>query len=409
MAERRRSQKGQVFQYEAYDKKNVRVSGEISARNLNLAKASLKAQGYNIIKIKKKATDLFAIFKGGGVKKEDLTLFTRQLSTLSAAGIPLVQSLGMVADGMVESSMYNIIQKIKIDVESGSTFSIALKKYPRIFDELYCGLMETGEQSGTLDTMLSRIAIYKEKADSLRRKVRKALYYPIAVLVIAAIVTTILLVKVVPTFKEMFVSAGGDLPAFTKMVMKLSEILQEHGLLTLGIIILSIVIFTYAYRRNTTFNHTVQRLSLRIPVFGQILQKTAIARFARTLATTTAAGIPLTEALDAVGRAAGNIVYVNAIQEIKQGLTVGSQMRTMMKKVGIFPQMVVQMVGIGEESGALEDMLSKVATIYEEEVDTQVDGLTTLLEPLIMAILGVVVGGLVVAMYLPIFKMGTLY
>ncbi len=398
-----------VFQYEAYDKKNQRVSGEINARTLNMAKMMLKSQGYNIIKIKRKSADLISLFRRGGVSTEEITLFTRQMATLTAAGLPLVQALGLVGESVPNSTMFNTIQKIKIDVESGSSFSAALKKYPKIFDELYCGLMETGEQSGTLDTMLNRIALYKEKADTLKRKVKKALYYPIAVLVIATIVTVILLVKVVPTFKTMFASAGADLPGFTKVVLMLSEALQNHGLLVLGILVVIITGITYLYRNNLAFNQSIQRLSLKLPIIGIILQKSAVARFARTLATTTAAGVPLTEALDAVSRAAGNIVYSNAINQIKDGLTAGSQLKVMLKKVAIFPPMVVQMIGIGEESGALEDMLAKLAVIYEEEVDTQVDGLTTLLEPLIMAILGVVVGGLVIAMYLPIFKMGALY
>lgn len=398
-----------MYLYEVFDRKHIRIKGELSARSLNMAKAILKSQGYNIIKIKKKSTNIFDFFKKTKVKSEDITLFTRQMATLTTAGIPLVQALGIVADTVPNTPLYHLVQKLRLDIESGTSFSNALKKYPENFDELYCGLMETGEQSGTLDTMLNRIAIYKEKIDSLKRKVKKALYYPIAVLVIAGIVSAILLVKVVPTFKEMFVSSGTELPEFTKIVLAISEIVQNYGHYILGIAFIVTAVVIYLYRNNVTFNHTVQAMSLKIPIIGPILQKTAIARFSRTLATTTASGVPLMEALNAVSRAAGNIVFTNAIIKIQEGLSTGQQMRTVMKRTDIFPPMVVQMIGIGEESGALEEMLSKLATIYEEEVDTQVDGLTTLLEPLIMVILGIIVGGLVVAMYLPIFKMGSLF
>lgn len=409
MAEKRRGVRTQIFTYEVYDKNNVRISGEISARNLNLAKAMLKTQGYNVIKINKKSIDVFAFLKTTAVKPEQVTLFTRQLATLTAAGIPLVQGLGFTADSLPGTALYETIMKIKVDVESGSSFSVALKKFPLIFDELYCGLMETGEQSGTLDLMLNRLAIYREKSDSLKRKVKKALYYPAAVLIIAAVVTTILLVKVVPTFKQLFSSYGAELPMFTQFVLNISDFLQEYGFYVLGGIILFIILFRYFYNRNVRFNHTVQTMMLKIPVVGPILRKIAVARFARTLATMAASGVPLIEGLDSVSKAVGNYVYSNAVLKIKESVSAGQQMRAAMKKTGVFPTMLVQMVGIGEESGALEDMLNKAATIYEEEVDTQVDGLTTLLEPVIMAILGIIVGGLVIAMYLPIFKMGGLF
>lgn len=398
-----------LYVYEVFDRKNVRIKGEISARSINMAKAFLKSQGYNIIRLKRKSINIFSIFTKTFVKSEDLTLFTRQMSTLVSAGIPLVQSLSIVADTVPNTPLYNLVQKIRLDVESGTSFSNALKKHPGAFDELYCGLIETGEHSGTLDTMLDRIALYQEKTETLKRKVKKALYYPIAVLIIATIVSTILLVKVVPTFKDMFTSSGAELPEFTQFVLNVSEIIQDYGFYILGVLILAVVLFIYFYRTNTLFNHSIQRLSLKLPIVGPILQKTALARFTRTLSTTTASGVPLMEALDAVSRAAGNIVYTQAIQKIKEGLSTGQQMRMAMRKLSIFPPMVVQMIGIGEESGALESMLGKLAVIYEEEVDTQVDGLTTLLEPLIMVILGVIVGGLVIAMYLPIFKMGALF
>jgi len=402
-----RAIKEQIFQYEGIDKKNNRFIGEVSAPNLVKARAMLLAQGINVLKINKKSSSFFKK-TSSKVTSEEITLFTRQMSTMLNAGIPLVQALTVMSEGAPSSALGDLTRKLKLDVESGSAFSIALKKSPEHFDELYCNLMESGEQSGTLDTMLERVALYKEKTDTLKRKIKKALYYPIAVLVIAAIVTTILLIKVVPTFRDMFSGYGAELPSFTLFVLGISDTLQHHGLYILAVAILLFLIIQKLYRTRIGFQHAVQRLSLRTPILGNILKKTIVARFARTLSTTTAAGVPLTDALESVAGATGNIVYSNAIRLVRDGLATGQQMRAVMKKTGIFPVMVVQMIGIGEESGALEDMLGKVATIYEEEVDSAVDGLTTLLEPLIMVILGIVVGGLVVAMYLPIFKMGSI-
>lgn len=405
-APKTRSIKNIVFQYDGLDRKNNRLNGEIMAPSLPKARMMLQAQGVTVIKIKRKAFSIFS--RVGKVKGEEITMFTRQMATMLNAGIPLVQGLTVISEGSASGALGDLTRKIKLDVESGSAFSVALKKNPQYFDELFCSLVESGEQSGTLDTMLSRIALYKEKTDSLRRKIKKAMYYPIAVIVIATIVTAILLIKVVPTFKDLFKGFGAELPGFTQMVLNISEFIQNYGFYIAGGIIVFIFIIVQLHRTRPEFRHLVQRLALKLPVFGDIIQKSIVARFARTLSTTSAAGVPLTDALESVSKAAGNIVYVNAIEKIREGLSTGQQMRPVMKRTGVFPGMVVQMVGIGEESGTLEEMLGKIATIYEEEVDAAVDGLTTLLEPLIMVFLGVVVGGLVVAMYLPIFKMGSI-
>lgn len=406
-APKTRAIKNFTYKYDGLDRKNNRLQGEILAPSLPKARTLLHAQGITVIKIKRKSFSIFS--RGvGKVKSDEITMFTRQMSTMLNAGIPLVQGLTVIAEGSPSGALGDLARRIKLDVESGSAFSIALKKNPQYFDDLFCSLVESGEQSGTLDTMLNRIATYKEKTDSLKRKIKKAMYYPVAVIIIATIVTAILLVKVVPTFKDLFKGFGAELPAFTQMVLNISEFVQSYGFYIAGFIIVAFFVVIQLYKRRPQFRHVIERLSLKLPIFGAIIKKSIIARFARTLSTTSAAGVPLTDALESVSKAAGNIVYTNAITKIREGLSTGQQMRPIMKKTGVFPAMVVQMVGIGEESGTLEDMLGKIATIYEEEVDSAVDGLTTLLEPLIMVFLGVVVGGLVVAMYLPIFKMGSI-
>jgi type IV pilus assembly protein PilC len=398
--------KTQIYQFEGIDKKNHKVLGEIMATTLPHARALLQAQGINILKITKKSVYFFGREKK--VKSEEISLFTRQMATMLNAGIPLVQSLIIISEGDPTGALGKLSTKIKLDVEGGSAFSIALRKNPRYFDELYCSLIESGEQSGTLDTMLERIALYKEKTDSLKRKVKKALYYPTAIIIIAAVVSAILLIKVVPTFKDMFQGYGAALPAFTQFVLNISDALQNYGIYIFIALVVLGYILVNLYQTNTAFQHTLQRLSLKLPVFGKILKQSVIASFARTLSTTSAAGVPLTDALESIAKASNNVVYRTAILDIKEGLSTGQRMRVAIKRTAVFPNLVVQMVGIGEESGALEDMLGKIASIYEEEVDAAVDGLTSLLEPIIMVILGIVVGGLVIAMYLPIFKMGSI-
>lgn len=401
-----RDVKAQIYQFEGLDKKNHKISGEIMAPTLSRARTLLQMQNINILKIKRKSISFFNREKS--VKSEEISLFTRQMATMLNAGIPLAQSLAIIAEGSPTGALGKLATKIKLDVENGSAFSIALRKNAQYFDALYCSLIESGEQSGTLDTMLNRIALYKEKTDSLKRKVKKALYYPTAIIVIAIVVSAILLIKVVPTFKDMFQGYGAELPGFTQFVLNISSALQNYSLHIFATMIILGYFLVRFYKTNMSFQHATQRLSLKLPVFGKILKKTVMASFARTLSTTSAAGVPLTEALESVANASNNIVYRTAILEIKEGVSTGQRLRAAIKKTGLFPNLVIQMVGIGEESGALEDMLSKIATIYEEEVDALVDGLTSLLEPIIMVILGVVVGGLVIAMYLPIFKMGSI-
>jgi type IV pilus assembly protein PilC len=403
------ARKNQVFQYDGIDQKNNRITGEIAAISPARARLMLQAQGINPLTVKKKVSGFFSMGHIGKVKKEEITAFSRQMATMLTAGIPLVQGLTIIVEGSPTSALADLVRKIKVDVESGTTFSVALKKNPQYFDELFCNLIASGEQSGALDTMLNRVAFYQEKSDSLRRKIKKAMYYPAAVILIAGIVTAILLIKVVPTFQQLFASSGHALPAFTQLVVNISKILQHYWFYVITFIVLIIYTCIWLYKNNVLFQHFIQRSFLKLPIFGKIIRKTIIARFARTLSTTCAAGVPLPDALEAVAKATGNVVYAKAITDIKEGLSAGQQMHIVMRKTEVFPVMVVQMVGIGEQSGALEEMLGKVATIYEEEVDTAVDGLTTLLEPLIMLILGVVVGGLVIAMYLPIFKLGSAF
>lgn len=424
-----------IFQYKGFDKKNTQAQGEITGISITQARHKLMQQGFSGLKIKKKNVTIFGLFqkfknrenrKTNKIKSQEITLFTRQMATLVTTGIPLVQALGVVAETSISSvalvtsipfissiasahtTLYSLIQKIKMEVESGVRLSEALKQHPRQFDQLYCSLIETGEHSGTLDNMFDRLATHKEKIDALMRKVKKALYYPIAVFMIAIVVSIILLLKVVPTFEQMFHDLGAELPLFTKLVLQLSNLLQTYGIYLFATVILVFYLLIRKYRKNSAFRYTLQRFALRIPILGSILQKTAIARFSRTLATTTKAGIPLSQALDTVAQASGNIVFISAIQRIKEGLIAGQQMHKMMRETFIFPPLVIQMISIGEESGALEEMLNKVAHLYEDEVDTQIDGLTSLLEPIIMVILGIIVGGLVIAMYLPIFQMGNI-
>jgi type IV pilus assembly protein PilC len=405
-SQKTRDIKTQIYQFEGLDKKNHKISGEIMAPTLPRARTLLQMQGVNILKIKRKSVSFFNREKS--VKSQEISLFTRQMATMLDAGIPLAQSLAIIAEGNPTGALGKLATKIKLDVENGSAFSIALRKNAKYFDALYCSLVESGEQSGTLDTMLNRIAVYKEKTDSLKRKVKKALYYPTAIIIIALIVSAILLIKVVPTFKDMFQGYGAELPAFTQLILNISSAVQNYGLYILTALIIFGYLLVRLYKTNISFQNMIQKLSLKLPVLGKILKQTVMASFARTLSTTAAAGVPLTEALESVANASNNIVYRTAILEIKEGVSTGQRLRAAIKKTGIFPNLVIQMVGIGEESGALEDMLSKIATIYEEEVDALVDGLTSLLEPIIMVILGIVVGGLVIAMYLPIFKMGSI-
>ena len=392
-----------LFEWEGKNSTGNKQKGFISSPSAELVKAKLRRQGIIPTKIKKKRKEF-----GGKQKIEasDIALFARQLTTMMGAGVPMVQSFEIVANGMDNKSMRDMVNGIKAEVESGSNLTNALRKYPDQFDELFCSLTEAGEQSGTLETLLGEIASYKEKSESLKKKIKKAMFYPVAVLIIAFIVTAILLVFVVPQFEDLFVGMGGDLPAFTKMIVSASEFMQKWWYVLFGGVGLIVWTFAQAKKRSKPFSELLDRLALKAPVFGEIVVKAATARFARTLATMSKAGVPLVEAMESVAGVAGNSVFEKAILKMKDEAATGQRLTTSIESCGLFSNMVVQMVAIGEESGSIDDMLSKVADYYEEEVDNAVDAMTSLMEPMIMAFLGVVIGGLVVGMYLPIFKMG---
>ena len=399
------SSANQVYTYKGVDKKGKKIQGEITGSSPAIAKATLLKQGVRAQSVRKKAKPLF----GAGGKKitpQDIAIFTRQMATMMKAGVPLVQSFDIVADGVDNPSLGKLIKAIREDVAAGGGFANALKKHPKYFDELFCNLVESGEQSGALETMLHRIAIYKEKTEQLKAKIKKALTYPIAVVVVAVIVTGVLLVKVVPQFAETFSSFGANLPAFTLFVLGLSNIAQEYWLHF--IIILGISIFSLGKLKqsNKSFRNLLDRMILKVPIVGKIVYEAIIARFARTLSTTFAAGVPLIDALTSVAGATGNSIYEDATLKIRDEVSTGTQLNVALRHSKVFPSMLIQMAAIGEESGALDEMLDKVATFYEESVDNMVDNLTSLLEPMIMSVLGVLVGGLLIAMYLPIFQLG---
>ncbi len=337
----------------------------------------------------------------------DVAIFTRQLATMMKAGVPLVQSFEIVAEGLDNLSMREVVNGIKNEVEGGNTFAGAIQKYPLYFDPLFCSLVESGEQSGALETMLDRVAQYKEKSELLKQKINKAMKYPISVIFVAIIVTVILLLKVVPVFQDLFSSFGAELPAFTMMVINMSKWLQDYWFVLLIVILGIGGGFSEAKKRSTAFNNMLDRLALKAPIVGDLVYKSTVARFARTLSTTFSAGVPLVDALVSCAGATGNVVYRDAVLKIRDEVSTGQQLGFAMRQSGIFPSMALQMVSIGEESGALDAMLDKVATHFENEVDNAVDGLTSMMEPLIMAVLGVLIGGLVIAMYLPIFQLGS--
>ncbi len=391
------------FSWSGMDKKGNRVSGKSLAPDEGALRADLRRQGIAVSKIKKQSQ---AFKAGGKVKAEDIAVFSRQLATMLAAGIPLVQAFEIVGSGNDKPKMQKLILDIKSDVEGGTSLHEALAKHPLHFDDLFVNLVEAGEQAGALETLLDKIATYKEKTEALKKKVKKALFYPAAVLVVALVVTTILLIFVIPQFEALFKGFGADLPAFTQFVINMSRGLQDHGII-IGLVIAGIVwTFFYFQKRSKAMREFLDRAMLKFPIIGPILYKSAIARFARTLATMFAAGVPLVEALESVAGATGNIVFENAVLKMRDEVATGQRLQRAMENTGLFPNMVIQMIAVGEEAGALDAMSGKVATFYEAEVDNAVDSMSSLLEPLIMAILGVLVGGLVIAMYLPIFKLG---
>ncbi|MBC9252216.1 type II secretion system protein F [Pseudomonas alcaligenes] len=396
--------KNSVFAWEGTDKRGTKVKGELSGPNPALVKAQLRKQGINPLKVRKKAAPLFG--KGKKIKPMDIALFTRQMATMMKAGVPLLNSFDIISEGFDNPNMRKLVDDVKQDVAAGNSFASSLRKRPLYFDDLYCNLVDAGEQSGALETLLDRVATYKEKTEALKAKIKKAMNYPIAVIVVALIVSAILLIKVVPQFQSVFASFGAELPAFTQMVIGLSELLQKWWLAVLVGLFGAAFALKETQKRSEKFRDWLDRTVLKVPLVGDIIYKSSVARFARTLATTFAAGVPLVDALDSVAGATGNIVFKSAVNKIKQDVSTGMQLNFSMRTTGVFPSMALQMTAIGEESGALDDMLDKVATFYEDEVDNMVDGLTSLMEPMIMSVLGVLVGGLVIAMYLPIFQLG---
>jgi type IV pilus assembly protein PilC len=406
MATKTKEAKRITFAWQGKDKSGNKSKGKIDAESIAAAKMLLRKQGINPSRVAKDRGSLFSGGRNKPIKPLDIAFFTRQMATMMKAGVPLIQGLEIVGNGAEKVKLKELIYKIRADVSGGSDFSSALAKHPDYFDDLFCSLVKAGESSGQLETMLDRIATYKEKIESLKAKIKKALTYPTAVIIVAIIVTAILLVKVVPVFDDVFSSFGAELPAFTLWVIGLSEIAQKYWFFVLLGIIAGIVAFVQARKRSEKFADFVDKALLKIPIIGPIIREAIIARFARTLATTFAAGVPLVQALDSTAGAAGNVVYRNATLQIRNGVSTGQSLTNAINMTGVFDVMVVQMVSIGEEAGSLDMMLDKVASFYEESVDNAVDNLSSLLEPLIMAILGILVGGLVIAMYLPIFQLG---
>ena len=396
----------QLFQWQGLNRKGKKVSGELSAVSPLEVKGQLRKQGITPGKIIKKSQPFFGL---GGDKKitpGTIAVITRQIATMLTAGVPLVQTIEMIAKGDSNGNVQKLLTEIGNKLQTGIPLSECLRDHPQYFDDLYCDLVQSGEQSGALETIYERIATYKEKAEALKAKIKKAMTYPIAVLVIAAIVTAILLIVVVPVFEEIFASFGAELPAFTLFVVGLSNFMQAYWYFAVAAIFLAGYLFKKAHLNSQAFRDKVDKYILKLPVIGDLLQKAAVARYARTLSTTFAAGVPLPDALQSAAGASGNAVFRDVILDIRSEVSSGMQMNLAMRSSSIFPDMVIQMVAIGEESGALDDMLAKVANVYEQEVENAVDSLTSLLEPLIMAVLGVVIGGLIIAMYLPIFQIG---
>lgn len=395
-----------TFLWSGLDKSGNQSKGKIQAQNTAEAKALLRRQGVAPRRVNKQSS--FSLFSSRSkpIKPVDVAFFTRQVATMLKAGVPLIQGLEIVAAGVEKDALKKLILNIRDSVNSGQDLSSSMAEHPRFFDDLYCSLVAAGEQSGSLETMLDRIATYKEKLESLKAKIKKALTYPTAVLAVGLIVSVILLLKVVPQFEAIFSNFGADLPAFTLLILEMSAFVQAYW----WVIGLSLIIFAYGFitlkRRSIKFANQIDIWILKVPVLGEILRKAIIARFARTLSTTFAAGVPLVEALESAAGASGNVIYREAILQIRNAVSTGQTLQNSMSMTGVFPNMVVQMISIGEEAGSLDSMLDKVASFYEEEVDNAVDNMSSLMEPFIMVVLGTIVGGLVVAMYLPIFKLG---
>jgi type IV pilus assembly protein PilC len=394
----------QTFHWVGTDKRGVKIRGEYAAKTAILVKAELRRQGINPTSVSIKGKPLFGA-AGSTIKARDIAVFSRQIAVMMAAGVPMVQGFDIIASGQTNVRMKNMLIDIKTNIEGGSTLAEALGKYPVQFDELFCNLVKAGESAGVLDTVLDTVATYKENIEAIKSKIKKAMFYPALVFAVALMVTSILLIFVVPQFEDVFKNFGAQLPAFTQMIVDASRFLTTHWFFMLLCVIGFFAGVIFAYKRSPRFAHFCARMVLKLPVIGQILHQSAIARFARTLGVTFAAGVPLVEALDSVAGATGSPVYNDAVKRIREDVSVGHQLQLAMRQVNLFPNMVVQMVAIGEESGALDKMLFKVAEFYEAEVNNAVDALASLLEPFIMVIIGTIVGGLVVGMYLPIFKL----
>lgn len=393
-----------VYEWVALDKRGKKMKGEMSGKNASLVKAELRRLGMNPQTVREKPKPLFGS-SGSRVKPRDVAIFSRQIATMMASGIPMVQSFDIIAGGQKNPRFKKILNDVKTSIEGGSSLHEALGQYPVQFDELYRNLVQAGESAGVLDSVLDTVATYKERTEAIKAKIKKAMFYPAMVLSVAFLVSMILLLFVVPVFQDVFANVGAELPAPTQVVVSTSKFMQSYWWVVLGGIAISLTAFVMAKRRSVKFAHFLDRVALKLPIIGKILRESAIARFARTLGVTFRAGVPLVEALDAVSGATGSVVYGDAIKQMREDIAVGHQLQMSMRQTGLFPTMVEQMTGIGEESGALDEMLFKVAEFYEEEVNNAVDTLSTLLEPMIMVILGVLVGGMVVSLYLPIFKL----
>ncbi|HSV68733.1 MAG TPA: type II secretion system F family protein [Methylibium sp.] len=390
-----------VFEWEGKDKNGKVVRGEMRAGGESVVSASLRRQGILVSKVKKRRMS-----GGSSIKQKDIAIFTRQIATMMRAGVPLLQSFDIVARGSTNPRVTKLLTDIRSDIETGTSLSSAFRKHPLYFDALYCNLVEAGEAAGILETLLDRLATYQEKTLEIKRKIKSALIYPVAVLVVAFVVVSVIMIFVIPAFKEVFSNFGADLPAPTLVVMAVSEYFVKYWWLIFGVIGGSTYFFLESWKRSEKMQKTMDRLLLKVPVFGDLMYKSSVARWTRTLSTMFAAGVPLVEALDSVGGASGNAVFAEATEQIQKDVSTGVALTTAMQSTGVFPVMVLQMSAIGEESGALDHMLAKAAEFYEAEVDEAVKGLSSLLEPIIIVVLGTIIGGIVVSMYLPIFKLG---
>ena len=394
-----------TFVWQGTDKRGMKMKGEESAKNENIIKADLRRRGINPTLVREKKAGFFGA-SGGSIKARDIAIMARQLATMMQAGVPLVQSFDIIASGTSNPAMRKMLVAVKVEIEGGSSLAESLAKHPAQFDELFINLVRAGESAGVLDTILDTVATYKENIETIKGKIKKALFYPMAVMAVAMIVSAVLLIYVVPQFEDLFKGFGADLPAFTQLIVNASNFMVSYWFVVLGAAVGAGTAFVMAMKRSWNFRRFIDRMMLKIPVVGMILHQSAIARFARTLAITFRAGVPLVEALDTVGGATGNIVYMEAVKRIKEDVAVGHQLNLAMRQVNLFPPMVTQMTAIGEEAGALDTMLIKVAQFYEQEVNNAVDALSSLMEPFIMVVIGTLVGGMVIGMYLPIFKLG---